>query len=72
ESHSRYLISVNPKNIKKTKDLLEQKGVSYGMVGKFSGSNILFKKMTKTIVNLRVDKAQKKWLNSLGLLVAHG
>ena len=72
ESHSRYLISANPKNIKKTKDLLEQKGVSYGVVGKFSGSSILFKKMTKTIVNLRVDKAQKKWLNSLGLLVAHG
>jgi len=72
ESHSRFLISVNPKNIKKTKDLLEKKGVPYEVIGKFVGSSIVFKKMTKTIINLRVDKAQKKWLNSLGLLVAHG
>lgn len=72
ESHSRYLISVNPKNIKKTQDLLMQKGVSYGVIGRFSGSCILFKKVAKTVVNLRIDKAQKKWLNSLELSVAHG
>jgi len=72
ESHSRYLISVSPKNIKKTKVLLEQKGVTCEVIGKFVGSSLVFKKTTKTIINLRVDKAQKKWLNSLGLLVAHG
>jgi len=72
ESHSRYIFVVNPKNIKKVTDLLEQKGMPYGIVGKFSGSNMIFKNKTKKIIDLRIDKAQEKWLNSLESLVAHG
>lgn len=72
ESHSRYILAVNQKNIKKVKDLLEQKGIQYGIVGKFSGFSIVFKNKTKKITDLRIDKAQEKWLNSLESLVAHG
>ncbi len=72
ESHSRYILSVTPKNIKKITDLLDQKQVPYGIIGKFSGSSIVFKNKTKKIIDLRIDKAQEKWLNSLESLVAHG
>ena len=72
ESHSRYLLVIDPKNSDKIKSLLKQKNVPHAFIGKFSGSSIAFKNKTKTIVNLRIDKAQDKWLNSLGLLVTHG
>lgn len=72
ESHSRYVIAVNQKNIKKITDFLGQKELPYGIIGKFSGSNIVFKNKTKKIINLRIDKAQEKWLNSLESLVTHG
>ena len=72
ESHSRYVLAVNPKNIKKVKDLLDQKDVQYGIVGKFSGSSIVVNNKTKKIIDLRIDKAQEKWLNSLESLIAHG
>jgi phosphoribosylformylglycinamidine synthase len=72
ESHSRYLLVIDPKNINKTKSLLEQNKVHFAIIGKFSGSGIMFRNKAKIIANLRIDKAQKKWLNSLGLLVTHG
>src|SRR5438445_5906313 len=72
ESHSRYLLVIDPKNINKTKSLLEQSNVFFSIIGKFSGIGIMFRNKTKTIANLRIDKAQEKWLNSLGLLITHG
>ena len=72
ESHSRYLLVIDPKNSDKIKSLLKQKNVSYAFIGKFSGSSIIFRNKTKTIANLRVDKARDKWLNSLESLVTHG
>jgi phosphoribosylformylglycinamidine synthase II len=72
ESHSRYLLVIDLKNSDKIKSLLKQKNVSYAFIGKFSGSNIIFRNKTKTIANLRVDKARDKWLNSLESLVTHG
>ncbi|MBI1828412.1 MAG: phosphoribosylformylglycinamidine synthase subunit PurL [Thaumarchaeota archaeon] len=72
ESHSRYLLVIDPKNSDKIKSLLKQKNVSYAFIGKFSGSSIIFRNKTKTITNLRVDKARDKWLNSLESLVTHG
>ena len=72
ESHSRYILAVKQKNIKKVTDLLEQKDVPFGIIGKFSGSSIVFKNKTKKIIDIRIDKAQEKWLNSLESLVAHG
>jgi phosphoribosylformylglycinamidine synthase II len=72
ESHSRYLLVIDPKNSDKIKSLLKQKNVSCAFIGKFSGSSIIFRNKTKTITNLRIDKAQNKWLNSLESLVTHG
>lgn len=72
ESHSRYLLVIDPKNSDKIKSLLKQKNVSYAFIGKFSGSSIIFRNKTKTIANLRVDKARDKWLNLLESLVTHG
>jgi phosphoribosylformylglycinamidine synthase len=72
ESHSRYLLVIDPKNADKIKSLLKQKNASYAFIGKFSGSNIIFRNKTKMITNLRIDKAQDKWLNSLESLVTHG
>ncbi|HWY35425.1 MAG TPA: AIR synthase-related protein, partial [Nitrosopumilaceae archaeon] len=72
ESHSRYLLVIDPKNSDKIKSLLKQKNVSYAFIGKFSGSGIIFKNKTKTITNLRIDKAKDKWLNSLESLITHG
>ena len=72
ESHSRYVLSINPKNIKRVKDLLQARNVPYGIIGKFSGDNVVFKHGAKRVINLRIDKAQEKWLNTLGALVAHG
>ncbi len=72
ESHSRYLLAVSPKNVKKVVDLLDARNVLYGIAGKFIGSRIIFKKNAKTVADLRVDKAREKWLNSVGQLVKHG
>ncbi|HSD04437.1 MAG TPA: phosphoribosylformylglycinamidine synthase subunit PurL, partial [Nitrosopumilaceae archaeon] len=72
ESHSRYLLAINKKNIKKTEELLKQKNIQFGIIGKFSGSSIVFKEKARKVINLRIDKAQEKWLNSLGALVTNG
>ncbi|MGQ0795897.1 MAG: phosphoribosylformylglycinamidine synthase subunit PurL [Nitrosopumilaceae archaeon] len=72
ESHSRYLLAANQKNVKKIEDILKRKELPYGIIGRFSGSKIVFKNQSKKILNLRIDKAQEKWLNSLESLVAHG
>ncbi len=72
ESHSRYLLAIDPKNTNKTKSLLEQNKIPFAIIGKFSGTGIVFRNKAKTIVNLRIDKALEKWLNSLGLLITHG
>lgn len=72
ESHSRFLLVIEPSKGKDVKNMLDKNGVRYGMIGMFSGKNITFKNKTKTIASVRVDKALEKWLNSLGLLVGHG
>ena len=46
--------------------------VSFKQIGPFSGESIKFSKGTKSIIDLRVDKAQKTWVNSLRDLVLHG
>lgn len=72
ESHSRYMLIVSPKDLKKVKSILEQREIAHALVGKFSGRNIAFKDRPKIVASIRVDKAQEKWLNSLELLVSHG
>jgi len=72
ESHSRYLLVVSKKNIKKIEDILKKSKIKYNTVGEFGSKNILFSKSNKPIIDLRVDKAQKTWFNSLRELVVHG
>jgi len=72
ESHSRYLLVVDKKNLKKLEDILKKSKVSFELIGQFKGEKIQFTKGTKSIINLRVDKAHKTWFNSLKDLVLHG
>ena len=72
ESHSRYLLVLDKKNLKKLEDLLKKSKVSFKLIGKFGGYEIQFVNKTKSIINLRVDKTQKTWLNSLKDLILHG
>ena len=72
ESHSRYLLTVDKKNIKKLENILKRNKVSFQLIGQFKGEKIQFTKGTKSVINLRVDKAQKTWLNSLRDLILYG
>ena len=72
ETHSRFLLVVGPSTIKDVKSILEKQEIKHNVIGKFSGKNIAFKNKAKLVASVRVDKAQEKWLNSLGLLVSHG
>ncbi|RMW38072.1 MAG: phosphoribosylformylglycinamidine synthase subunit PurL [Nitrosopumilus sp.] len=72
ESHSRYLLTFDKKNLTKVEKILKKNKTSYNIIGKFGGQQIQFTKGTKSIIDLRVDKAQKMWLNSLKDLVLHG
>ncbi|WP_299292312.1 phosphoribosylformylglycinamidine synthase subunit PurL [Nitrosopumilus sp.] len=72
ESHSRYLLTVQKKNLKKLEDILKKNKTAFKQIGQFSGDSIVFSKGNKPIIDLRVDKAQKTWVNSLRDLVLHG
>ena len=72
ESHSRYLITAEKKNLKKIEGILQKSNTPYKIIGIFNGKKIQFKKGKKSIIDLSVDKAQKAWLNSLRELVMHG
>jgi len=72
ESHSRYLLILEKKNLKKLETMLKKSKVSFKFIGRFGGDKIQFTKGTKSVINLRVDMAQKTWINSLKDLVLHG
>ncbi|MFB5610907.1 MAG: phosphoribosylformylglycinamidine synthase subunit PurL [Nitrosopumilaceae archaeon] len=72
ESHSRYLLVVEKKHLKQIQSFLERKSISYNVIGKFFGDQIVFQKNSSNVIKLRVDKAQKAWMRSLGELVVHG
>lgn len=72
ESHSRYLLSLEKKNLKTLESLLKENHVSFKVIGQFGGDVIQFTNGIKTVVDLRVDKAQKTWLNSLRDLMLNG
>ena len=72
ESHSRYLLVVERKNLKQIQSFLERKAISYDVIGKFSSDQIVFQKNSSNVIKLSVDKAQKSWIRSLGELVVHG
>lgn len=72
ESHSRYLLTIDKKNLTKLENMLKKNKVSFQFIGHFGGEKIQFTNGTKSVIDLRVDKAQKTWLNSLKGLVLHG
>lgn len=72
ETHSRYLLSVAPKNLNSIKKLLREQNISYGVIGRFGGSNLTIMDGTKNIVNMKIAKALERWINSLEELFHHG
>jgi phosphoribosylformylglycinamidine synthase subunit PurL len=72
ESHSRYLLVIDENHMKKLENILKKNKVSYANIGKFGGDKIQFNNKKKSIIDLRVDKAHKTWINSLEDLVLHG
>ena len=72
ESHSRYLLTVEKKNISKLEKILKNNKVSFKTIGKFGGEKIQFTNNDTSVIDLRVDKVYKTWINSLRDLVLHG
>ncbi len=70
ETHSRYLIVAEKKNLKKLESELSKNKVPFGVIGKFGSDQIIFEDSKKQ-VDLSVDKAQKAWMNSLGEIISH-
>ena len=68
ETHSRYLLVAQKQDLKKLEDHLKKYKVFYGVIGEFGGDQITFEK-SKNVANLRVDKAQKNWMRSLGEII---
>ena len=71
ESHSRYLVTFENRNLEKLEEILKKHNVSYSLIGEFTGDSILFSSDSKPIIDLSVDKAQKTWFNSLKEMVLH-
>ncbi|MDH3696607.1 MAG: phosphoribosylformylglycinamidine synthase subunit PurL [Nitrosopumilus sp.] len=72
ESHSRYLLVFEKKNLKQVEILLKKDNVSFKQIGRFGGDTIQFTNGVQSIIDLRVDNAQKTWSNSLRDLVLNG
>ena len=72
ETHSRYLVVVQKKNLNQIKNILSKKKVSHDVIGVFGGKKIIFEKNSKNIADLSVDKARTKWMSSLRETVLHG
>ena len=71
ESHSRYVLVTENKNLKKIKSILKKQNVSFNVIGKFVDDSIQFTNNGTLVTNLNVNKAKKKWLTSLQELVLH-
>ena len=72
ESHSRYLLVIEKNNLEKIKSLLSNNNCSFSELGMFSGDQIIFKSNSESILELRVDKAENNYLNSLGKIIQNG
>ena len=69
ESHSRYVLVAQKKNLKKIKSILKKQDVSFNVIGTFEKESMLFRDDDETVIDLSVSKAKKKWLTSLQELV---
>ncbi|MDC0169469.1 phosphoribosylformylglycinamidine synthase subunit PurL [Candidatus Nitrosopelagicus sp.] len=72
ESHSRYILIVNKNNLDTIKSILSDVQCSFSEIGIFSGDQIIFESDSNQILELRVDKAENNYLNSLGKIVQNG
>ena len=72
ESHSRYLLVIDKKNIKEVNHILSNKKITFALLGKFSGDQINIKHKSKNLVKFRIDLAQKRYFNGLEDLLKHG
>ena len=72
ESHSRYLLALERKSLKRLESVLKKNKVSFREIGEFGGSMIQFANSTKSVIDLSVNRAQKTWLELLKNLVLHG
>ena len=72
ESHSRYLLVIDKKNIAQVKQFLLKKKTTFAILGKFSGDQIQFKHKSKYLVKFTVDIARKKYFNTLEELLKNG
>ena len=71
ESHSRYLLTFDKKNLQRLEELLKKNNVTFQVIGKFGGESIQFTDDSKSIIDLSVDKAHKTWISSLKEMVMH-
>jgi len=72
ESHSRYLLVIDKKNIEEINHILSKKKITFAVLGKFSGDQINIKYKSKNLVKFRIDLAQKRYFNGLEDLLKHG
>ena len=72
ESHSRYLLVIDKKNIEEVNHILSKKKTVFAVLGKFSGDQINIKHKSKNLVKFRTDLAQKRYFNGLEDLLKHG
>ena len=72
ESHSRYLLVVTQKNIKKVKQILSKKKNHFGVLGSFSSDQISIKHKSKNLMKVSVDTAQRKYFNALEEILDNG
>ncbi|MDC0211983.1 phosphoribosylformylglycinamidine synthase subunit PurL [Candidatus Nitrosopelagicus sp.] len=72
ESHSRYILVANKNNLDTIKSILSDDQCSFSEIGIFSGDQIIFESGSNQILELRVDKAENNYLNSLGKIIQNG
>jgi len=72
ESHSRYLLVIDKKNIEEINHILSKKKITFAVLGKFSGDQINIKHKSKNLVKFRIELAQKRYFNGLEDLFKHG
>ena len=72
ESHSRYLLVIDKKNIDSVKQFLSKKKISFGVLGKFSSDQINVRRKSKNLAKLKIDLVQKRYFNGLEDLLKHG
>jgi len=72
ESHSRYLLVIDPRNLHKVKQLFVNRKIKFGIIGKFNGINLTVENYSENILNVRIDKAHELWISSLEEMLHHG